>query len=211
MTGQPASTKALWTHLVQHDHFGPKPFDMKLAATASERVAIAAAYGCLSVEELSARLSLSRKGALLRVVGELQARVTQACVVTLEPVSSAFTEEVMIRFAPPRPDRITRKGPASGEPETVVAMDAEDPPELVVDGMADIGTALLELFALGLNPYPRAPEAVLEQAPVSAPVELDLRRPFAGLAALQAAKAAKAATAAKAAKDTKAAKAAKDN
>ncbi len=186
---KPATAKSLWHQVVQYDRFGPKPFEMKIAATAGEREAIAQAYGCLSVEELSAQLSLSRKGALLRVSGALHAGVTQACVVTLEPVMSAFTEQVSIRFAPPRPERAARKGMHGGEPELVVAMDAEDPPEPVVDGMADIGGALLELFALGLDPYPRLPDAVLRQGPT--PVEADVRRPFAGLAALQAARAAK--------------------
>jgi uncharacterized metal-binding protein YceD (DUF177 family) len=170
----------LWHRPVIVDRFGPRPFAMKLESEPGERDALAQAFGCVSIEVLNADLTLSRSGSRLKVEGVLHARVTQSCIVSLEPVHTVIKEAVALTFAPPSPVR-GGKGRAGTETEEVIQMDVADPPEPVLDGTADLGMAMLEFFALALDPYPR--KAGAEFAPM--PVADDRKRPFAALAALK--------------------------
>ena len=64
------------------------------------------------------------------------------------------------------------------ETETVSIAD-EDEPDLVIEGKIDIGALAAELFALGLNPYPRKPGVEFVAPAKSARAH----SPFAALAA----------------------------
>ncbi len=177
MTGAATSRgAALWSRPVLAARFGPKPSVMTLEADAGERAAIAKAYGCLAVHDLRGELKLSRKGDDLRVSGMLLAEVDQPCVVTLEPVRALIREEVALVFAPPT-ERPARAGEAEEED---IGLADEDPPEALIDGRADLGEALLQFFALALDPYPRKPGAAFAQ-----PEGADLAHPFAALARLK--------------------------
>ena len=88
-----------------------------------------------------------RKAAPCCVEGQLAARLTQACVVSLEPVEQVVDEPVAFRLLPPG------REPADGPDE----LDEIESP----DGIADLGEAVAELLALALDPYPRAPAAEL--------------------------------------------------
>ena len=88
------------------------------------------------------------RGALAR--GRFAATVVQQCVVTLEPVTNRVEGEIAQRFAP------------DVEPDTAeIAFDAlaEEPPEPLSGGAAELGELVVEHLALALDPYPRAPGA----------------------------------------------------
>ena len=80
--------------------------------------------------------------------GHLVARVVQTCVVSLEDFTATVEERFAVRCVP--------DGAES---------DDDDPEALdeiaYVDGMLDLGEAAAEQLALALDPYPRAPDAVL--------------------------------------------------
>jgi uncharacterized metal-binding protein YceD (DUF177 family) len=170
----------LWPRPVIVDRFGPRPFEMKLSTDAQERAHIAIAYDLQGVEELGANLTLTRKGSRLKVVGKVTAKVTQRCIITLEPVQSRVSETLDLTFAPPASVR-GGKGRHETQSEETLQMDVEDPPELILDGTVDLGAAMLEFFALGLDPYPRKAGAEFAEKQVSDPVE----HPFAALARLK--------------------------
>ena len=108
--------------------------------------------------------------------GEVHAEVTQSCVVSLEPIEATVDEPVDVRFAPPK--AADRK--ASEEQEALtLSLAEEDEPDPVIDGKIDLGALAAEFFALGLDPYPRKPGAILdEESANSEPTD----SPFAGLA-----------------------------
>ncbi len=55
----------------------------------------------------------------------------------------------------------------------------EDEPDPVIDGKIDLGALAAEFFALGLDPYPRKPGAVLDEERTNAePID----SPFSALA-----------------------------
>ena len=133
-------------------------------ATPVERAAIAEQQDLVDVSRLRATFLLKRAGKDVRVTGAVHAEVTQTCVVTLEPFPVALDEPIDVRFARPSEERSGRRG----QTETV-ALDAEDPPDPIVDGKIDLGALAVEFLALALDPYPRKPGAEFTPPPEEAP------------------------------------------
>lgn len=127
----------------------------KLSATPAECAALAKRFDILSVESLTAEIELRphrRDGIALS--GRLVADVTQACVVSLEPVPSHVEAQFERVFEPGAED------PDAGfSVDDLFDPDAEDPPEPLIDGIVDLGELVAEELALSLDPYPRAPGA----------------------------------------------------
>ena len=63
----------------------------------------------------------------------------------------------------------------------VQALETDDPPEAIRDGVIDLGAVATEFLLLGLDPYPRKPGAVFDAPPAGDPKS----HPFAALAALK--------------------------
>lgn len=138
-----------------------------IAATAAERAALARRFGLLALDRLEAQVRLSRlAGGLLRLSAELSADVTQACVVTLEPVAARVEDEFTLLYGAASEERAAEVV-LSGETELV---------EPLPGGALDIGEAVAQQLSLALDPYPRAAGALAE-----APQE-GLASPFAALA-----------------------------
>ena len=147
---------------------GPAGRHEVLEADAAECAALAARFGIPAIAALRAELDLAEEadGAVV-ARGRLVARVTQECVVTLDPVEQAVEEAIAMRFLPP--GREPDEGP---EEMDEIATGA--------GGVADLGEAVAEQLALALDPYPRAPGAILPDAADDASAN-----PFAALAALK--------------------------
>ncbi len=149
----------------------------ELEATPAERVALAERFGILEIGALRASLRLRLEaGGAVRVRGRMSAEVVQACVVTLEPVPQVVEEPVDLRFVH-----------ASAERDEEDEPDPEGPDEIPVEGdQLELGEAVAEQLSLALDPYPRAPGAVLALDD-GATAEPEPRRPnpFASLAGLK--------------------------
>jgi uncharacterized metal-binding protein YceD (DUF177 family) len=150
-----------------------------LESTEEERRALAKRFGTLSIERLLAEVSIARLGdGLLCVEGSFAATVTQACVVTLEPVKSDIDEAFSVTY--------TNAAPSKTDEETGLAEDGEEGPEALHGTVIDLGEAVSQHLALALDPYPRAPGATLDAVLPQSPE--DEERPpsaFAALAALR--------------------------
>jgi Large ribosomal RNA subunit accumulation protein YceD len=99
----------------------------------------------------------------VRVRGEVYAEVTQTCVVTLEPIEAIVREAVDVRFAEPAQEHRRGNLDAPGVAE-LIDLDSDDPPDAIENGRIDLGALAAEFLALGLDPYPRKPGAVLDPA-----------------------------------------------
>lgn len=149
---------------------------LEIDAPEPVRAEIAGLAGLRELGRLSGVFDLTRRGAGVRVTGNVSARVGQTCVVTLEPVESDIDEPVDLRFAP------QAVAPASAKSETVAAHTSdEDPPDPLFGGKLDLGAIATEFLLLGIDPYPRKPGA--EFAPVK-PDDASAK-PFAALEALK--------------------------
>jgi uncharacterized metal-binding protein YceD (DUF177 family) len=137
----------------------------ELKADAATRAAIAKSADLRALPRLEAAFDVSRRESEgLHVVGRVSATVGQVCVVTLDPIENEIEEMVDLIFVPG------------------VAPAADDAaPEPLLDDTVDLGALATEFLILGIDPYPRKPEAVF-QAP---PIEDQTEHPFAALAKLR--------------------------
>lgn len=143
-----------FSRTLQVDHNAEPVQTFAIDADAGERAALARRFGLISLDSLHAEGSLEAigQGAILKA--RLTAQVTQACVVTLEPVTAAIDESFTLEYAaetgrPPMPKELD------------IDLEETDPPEPLINGTIDVGEAVAEHLALALDPYPRAPGASL--------------------------------------------------
>lgn len=174
---------------------------IKVSAEPDEREALARADDIPAIGALEGEFKVARQGRFVRVTGQVRARVTQECVVTLEPFETEVVEAVDVRFAdaPAAPGSDARSGGPSermsrrrasqaqqarkAEPAPVFPThEEEDPPDPIIGGRIDLGALAAEFMALGLDPWPRKPG--VEFTPVEEEGEA-AESPFARLARLK--------------------------
>jgi hypothetical protein len=151
-----------------------------IEASAATRDAMAELGGLREILSASASLDVTPKsGGRVHVEGRIRARIGQTCVVTLDPIESEIDEPIDLIFAPP--EQIPEMAALVDE---AAESDVEipDPPEPIVHGVIDLGRLATDALFLGVDPYPRKPDAVFE-VPVVPPDPED--HPFAALKALQ--------------------------
>ncbi len=138
-----------FSRLVPLARVGAAPFVQEIAATEAECATLAARFGLLGLDRLTARVVLERKpGDTIVLSAEWEAEFTQECVVSLEPASGTAGERFELRYGPP---------------ETEGEDDADAPAFEPLEGDAiDIGEAVAQEFSLSLPPFPHLPDAVLE-------------------------------------------------
>ncbi len=132
-------------------------------ADETQRAALAEAHGLLSVERYRAELLVTKwKRNGVKVSGRVEADITQACIVSLEPVEAKIDEEVEAVFLP-EDSKLGREGfHAGGE----ILLDAEGPdaPETFSGDSIDVGALAEEFFGLAIDPYPRKTGAAVAAA-----------------------------------------------
>ena len=149
-TGQPE-----FSRLVSLARLGVEPFHQDIAATEAERAALARRFDLPGLDRLCAVVELVRRGAdrfLLHAA--FSAEFVQRCVVTLDPVGGAVSENFTLFYGPPEAEE-----EAGGAVEDDVAF------EPVVGNAIDVGEAVAQQFSLALPPFPRSPDATLDASP----------------------------------------------
>jgi hypothetical protein len=120
-------------------------------ATVAECEAVATALDLLSCSALSARYAIKPlAGGRFRLSGEMAADVTQACVVTLDPVTAKIAEEFSVEFWPE-----DSQNAGGGEQSVLGGQDVE---RLAGDAV-EAGDIIFEVLSASLDPYPRKPGA----------------------------------------------------
>src|ERR1044072_1318160 len=99
--------------LVDIDRMGPGGAALEVAASDSERAALAKRFGFLGLPAFSARVTVDRRtGGQVVVEGRLRGKVVQACILTLDPVTQELDEAFRIVF---KQDLAEERDPESGE------------------------------------------------------------------------------------------------
>jgi Large ribosomal RNA subunit accumulation protein YceD len=144
------------------------------------RQAMADVSGLREILSASASLDVTPKGGgRFHVLGRVRAQIGQTCVVTLDPILNDIDEPIDLIFAPPEQipalsDLVDEAGESDAE--------IPDPPEPIEHGMIDLGRLATDALFLGIDPYPRKPDAVFEPPMVAEDPE---DHPFAALKALR--------------------------
>ena len=150
MTGSPRMTPE-FSRPQRVDRIPSSGIVREIAAGEDERRALARRFGIVSIDTLSARVTLSRTGVGdVGVSARLAARVVQECVVTLEPVGTEIDEVVTLLFRPVAEETLT---------ERTVVIPADEDFEPFAGDSLDIGEIVAVELALRLDPFPRSPEA----------------------------------------------------
>lgn len=156
-----------------------KPTRFDLRPDADQRTAMAAELGLLALHAFRFAgevVPVGRQDFTLRA--RLEARLDQACIVTLAPVPAQIEEEVERRYLH---DYVL---PEAEEVEMPEDDSLEPLPEVI-----DVGAVAMEALALALPLYPRSPGAALGEAtfppPDAEPLADEAVKPFASLAALR--------------------------
>jgi uncharacterized metal-binding protein YceD (DUF177 family) len=170
------SDKLPWTVPVATADIPESGLRVAIAADEATRAAVARHAGVRAISRLEGRFEISRlTGGRIKLDGEVSAEVGQNCVVTLEPVDADVVERVDLVFAPVRED-------APAEPAAADVDAGDDMPEPLAGSAIDVGAIAVEFLILGINPYPRKPDAAFEPRHSAESPEA---HPFAALAALK--------------------------
>jgi uncharacterized metal-binding protein YceD (DUF177 family) len=141
---------------------------LTIEAKPEECAAVATAIGLPAVASLSVSYAIERRaGGRIEVAGDLRARITQVCVVSLEEFESDVTQAIDLTFAPEaQSERLAERLETRGErhrtaeraPAPVPGSDDQvDPPDPIVDDTIDLGAVAVEFLVLSLDLYPKKP------------------------------------------------------
>lgn len=167
--------KPEFSHPVPLSDIGGKAVHFRLTANAAERAALAKRFDLLSLDSLTAKVSVRRDDDAVLAEGDFAAELVQACVATGKPMPAILTDVFAIRFVPP----------IEYAPDAEIELGEGDCDMVFHDGrIVDLGEAVAQSLALVIDPFPRSPDAetVLKEAGVRGEHEAG---PFAALAALK--------------------------
>jgi uncharacterized protein len=152
----------------------PKGTRVRIEPNEPERAALAKFLKLPGISMLDALLEVRPFGrAGISVRGRLEAELTQTCVVTLEPFDARVDEEIEVTFVPEE-DSGPDIEPGSENESNL------DAPDILENGVADLGAIIVEHLVLGLDPYPRKPGVAFE-VPLEDETPEGRQRPFEGL------------------------------
>lgn len=165
-----------WVH--PRSEIGPERVTQTRAATEEERAELARELDILSCDSLQATYALkSLAGGRYAFTGNLDAEVTQACVVSLDPVPARIREEFSITLAP----AAALEDEAIGAGDREVSSIPDTAP--IEDGRIEAGSLIYEVLSAALDPYPRKPGVEFDW--VDPKLKDEDKGPFAALAQLK--------------------------
>jgi len=158
--------------------------DETVTADTAQLSALATAHDLLATDSFEAAIHVGRwQRDGVRLTGRVSARVTQKCVVSLEPVEATVDAEIDSVYVPEGSALQRRMEPGEGG-DLIIDAEGPDLPEPFEPPMLDVGAVAEEFFALALDPYPRAPGVAAPAESVAEPAE-ERENPFAALKALR--------------------------
>ncbi len=147
-----------WTCLTPWPREQEGPVQQDLVADEPARKAVARFLGLEDVTLLSARLTLQAWLDGAEIAGEMEARFTRLCGLTLEPFEVLLDEPIFLRALPAG----SAHAPAPPSGEVDLQLEDEDPPEVFGPEGVDLCDLVVQTLALALDPFPRKPGAVFE-------------------------------------------------
>jgi uncharacterized metal-binding protein YceD (DUF177 family) len=154
---------------------GGKLVSHQLSANTQQRAALAQRFDLLSLDRLTATVTLCSDDQGIVAKGTFDAALSQTCVASGVPVPATYNEPFIIRFVPEQ----------EYEPDAEIELTMDDCDTMFHNGrVIDLGEAVAQTLALSIDPFPRSADAdvVLKAAGIKDATEVG---PFAALAALR--------------------------
>lgn len=148
-----------WSVMADAHNLGAEVTSRTIEASDEERGFVKNRLELDDIKNLKAELSFEKvNGYVVHVSGQVQADVTQTCVVTLEPIETHVTEEIDAYFADPAEvvgfDKVKKQKELETEEGEIPILDEKDDPEPLIDGKIDLGDLAVQFLSLGIDPYP---------------------------------------------------------
>ena len=143
-----------WTHAIAD--MPSKSREYTRDASVEELAAVASDLGLLGCSQLHATYAIRAiGGGRYKLTGTCEAGVTQACVITLEPIERTLKLPIDVEFSP----LATAAPRKSGEEEEEVEVSSLPDLEPIENGSLDAGRVVFETLAAGIDPFPKKPGA----------------------------------------------------
>ncbi len=143
-----------WTHAIAD--MPSKSREYTRDASAEELAVIASDLGLLGCSKLHAAYAIrALGGGRYKLTGACDATVTQACVVTLEPMESTLKLPIDVEFSP----QATASPRKSDDNEDEVEVSSLPDLEPIENACLDVGRVVFETLAAGIDPFPKKPGA----------------------------------------------------
>ena len=122
----------------------------EIKTTKAECIALATRLGLKSLTGLKSKINMSyiSDGNIIRIKGDIKADIVQSCIVSLQDISSKIEAHFDTCF--------TKDGKEIDENTEINIILEEEFPDVMVDGMIDLGELTTQYLSLELDPYPRA-------------------------------------------------------
>lgn len=167
-----------WFKLVPD--IGERSLSETRAATAEELTELARELDILSCEAMTASYAIKPLGSgRYNFSGTLDAEVTQACVVSLEPVPARLSEAFSIELAPL--ETLEEEPVVVGDREVSSVADIEP----IENGRIEVGAIVFGVLSAALEPYPRKPGVEFDWIDPKLEADPGAASPFAALAKLK--------------------------
>lgn len=167
-----------WQHLTAE--IADRPLTRMREATEEERVELARELDIPSCESLRVSYTIKPAGnERFTFSGKLDAAVTQACVVSLEPVPAKISEDFAIDLAPA--EELSGEEDVEADREVLSLPDVEP----IENGRIEVGAIVFGMLSAALDPYPRAPGIEFDWVDPKIAADPEAQSPFAALAKLK--------------------------
>ncbi len=150
-----------WSHFIDADEVSGETLRLSITPDNEARKNLVRRLGVESIDSLKADLQLKREqgGMVVYVAGHIHATITQACVVSLDPVESRVNENFEAWFADPdqaiQLSKVKHDKNIKVNGETPILEESEDP-EPIIEGQIDLGELVTQHLSLSLDAYPHA-------------------------------------------------------
>lgn len=172
-----------WTHKTAD--VPERGLEVSREASREECAVLAEALELLSLDHLKVVYRIRPlAGGRYALKGEFNVAATQACILTLEPVPADLTEGFEEEYWP---EELLPQPQTGGENEEREAL-SHTAPEVIRQGVIEVGHLVYEQLSTAIDPYPRASEAAFtwNEPGVDSPAGGEMRdNPFSALAALK--------------------------
>lgn len=148
-----------WSLLVKSEDVPVNGRSIEISPNENEKKALAKRFDILSLDDLKAKVSLTRENAhIIHVKGTLEAKVKQACVITLEPVESDITDEFEAWYADESQavsfKRAQHEAQSKKELLDMPMLEESEDPEPMTNGAVDVGDLVAQYLSLAIPPFP---------------------------------------------------------
>lgn len=144
-----------WMSKVRFSEVSRGVVTRRLEADDAARAGVARLLGLVSIDALSADITVRPWMDGAEVQASFEADLTQTCSVTADDFEETAEGEFIVRVLPPG----SPNAPQEPEDEIELDLEADDPPDVLEGEEIDLAGYVVEHLSLALDPFPRKPGA----------------------------------------------------